>query len=43
VERVWLPMKPSARRITFLVLVIGLADIALIALGFAIYWLEFAR
>lgn len=43
VDRVWLPMKPSARRITFLVLVIGLADIALIALGFAIYWLEFAR
>jgi hypothetical protein len=43
VERVWLPMKPSARRITFLVLVIGLADIALIALGFAIYWLEYAR
>lgn len=43
VERVWLPMKPSARRITFLILAIGLADIALIALGFAIYWLEFAR
>lgn len=43
VERVWLPMKPSARRITFLVLVIGIADIALIALGFAIYWLEYAR
>lgn len=43
VERVWLPMKPSARRITFLVLVIAFADIALIALGFAIYWLEYAR
>jgi hypothetical protein len=43
VERVWLPMKPSARRITFLVLVIAIADIALIALGFAIYWLEYAR
>jgi len=43
VERVWLPMKPSARRITFLVLVIAIADVALIALGFAIYWLEFAR
>lgn len=40
IERVWLPMKPSARRITFLVLVIGLADVLLIALGFAIYWLE---
>lgn len=43
VERVWLPMKPSARRITFLVLVIGVADVLLVVLGFAIYWLEFAR
>lgn len=42
-QRVWLPMKPSARRITFLVLVIGLADVLLIALGFAIYWLEAVR
>lgn len=42
-RRVWLPMKPAARRITFLVLVIGLADIVLVALGFAIYWLEAGR
>jgi len=42
-DRVWLPMKPAARRITFLVLVIALADVLLIALGFAIYWLEFGR
>jgi len=41
--RVWLPMKPAARRITFLVLVIGLADVILVALGFAIYWIESAR
>ena len=40
VQRVWLPMKPSARRIAFLILVIALADLLLIALGFAIYWLE---
>jgi hypothetical protein len=40
---VWLPMKPAARRITFLILVIGLADIALIALGLAIYWIESGR
>lgn len=39
-ERVWLPMKPSARRITFIVLVVSVADIALIALGLTIYWLE---
>ena len=42
-RKVWLPMKPAARRITFLVLVIGLADIALVALGLAVYWIEFAR
>jgi len=42
-RRVWLPMKPSARRIMFLVLVIALADVALVALGLAIYWLELLR
>lgn len=42
-RKVWLPMKPAARRITFLVLVIGLADIALVALGLAIYWIETGR
>jgi len=42
-RRVWLPMKPSARRIMFLVLVIALADVALVALGLAIYWLESLR
>ena len=43
IRRVWLPMKPAARRITFLILVIGLADILLIALGLAIYWIESGR
>jgi len=42
-RHVWLPMKPAARRITFLILVIGLADIVLIALGLAIYWIESAH
>lgn len=42
-HKVWLPMKPAARRITFLVLVIGLADIGLVALGLAIYWIELGR
>ncbi len=42
-RRVWLPMKPAARRITFLILVIGLADIALIAFGLALYWIESGR
>lgn len=42
-RRVWTPMKPSARRITFIVLMVMLADIALIALVFAIYWIEIQR
>ena len=42
-RRVWLPMRPSARRILFLILVVSVADLALIALGFAIYWLEYGR
>jgi hypothetical protein len=42
-QRVWLPLKPAARRITLLILVIGLADIVLIALGLAIYWIESGR
>jgi hypothetical protein len=39
-RRVWVPMKPSARRITFILLVVTLAEIALIALVMAIYWAE---
>jgi hypothetical protein len=39
-RRVWVPMKPAARRITFMILLITLAEIALIALGMAIYWAE---
>lgn len=39
-RRVWVPMKPAARRITFVILLITLAEIALIALVMAIYWAE---
>ena len=39
-RRVWVPMKPSARRITFIILMVTLAEIALIALVLAIYWIE---
>ncbi len=39
-RRVWVPMKPSARRITFIILIVTLAEIALIALVLAIYWIE---
>jgi hypothetical protein len=42
-RRLWLPMSPAARRIAFLILVIGLADVLLIGLGFAIYWAEAGR
>jgi hypothetical protein len=39
-RRVWVPMKPVARRITFIILMVTLAEIALIALVLAIYWAE---
>ena len=39
-RRMWVPMKPSARRITFIILMVTLAEIALIALVMAIYWAE---
>lgn len=42
-QRVWQPMKPSARRITYMLLWITLVEIALIALGAGIYWAEFLR
>jgi len=40
-RRVWQPMKPSARRITYMLLWISAAEIALIALGVAIWFVEF--
>lgn len=40
-RRVWIPMKPTARRITFVILAITVAEIALISLVFAIYWIEY--
>jgi hypothetical protein len=39
-RRVWVPMKPAARRITFIILLVTLAELALFALVMAIYWLE---
>lgn len=40
-KRVWQPMKPSGRRITYMLLWISLVEIALIALGAGIYWSEY--
>lgn len=42
-RRVWIPMKPAARRITFIILMVTLAEIALFALVMAIYWIEKQR
>ena len=42
-RQVWVPMKPSARRITFMLIVLTLAEIALFLLLIAIYWAEHQR
>lgn len=40
-RRVWQPMKPMARRITYILLWITVVEIALIMLGAAIYFFEY--
>jgi hypothetical protein len=40
-RRVWTPMKPSARRITFILIVVTLVELALFGLVMAIYWIEY--
>ena len=40
-RRIWQPMKPAARRITYALLWITVVEIALIALGVAIYFIEY--
>ena len=40
-KRVWQPMKPSGRRITYMFWWITLVEVALIALGAGIYWSEY--
>ena len=42
-KRVWQPMRPSGRRITYMLLWITVFEIALIGLGVAIYYIEFGR
>lgn len=41
-RRVWQPMKPMSRRITYALLWITVVEIALIALGVAIYFIEYS-
>lgn len=40
-RRVWVPMKPSARRIVYILLVLTVFEVTLIALGVAIYLIEY--
>lgn len=40
-KRVWQPMKPSGRRITYMFWWITLVEIALIILGAGVYWSEY--
>lgn len=42
-RRLWQPMKPMSRRITYMLIWITVFEIALIALGVAIYLVEYAR
>lgn len=41
-RRIWQPMKPAARRITYMLLWISVVEVALIGLGVAIYFAEYA-
>ncbi len=42
-RRIWQPMKPMSRRITYMLIWITVFEVALIALGVAIYFAEYAR
>lgn len=40
-RRVWQPMKPTGRRIVYMFIWISIVEVALIALGAALYWNEY--
>ena len=40
-RKVWQPLKPMGRRIVYMLIWISIFEVALIALGFAIYWAEY--
>jgi hypothetical protein len=42
-RRVWVPMKPTHRRIVWLIWLFTLFDMAIVALGFAIWYIEYSR
>ena len=41
-RRLWLPMTPRARRITYMLVVLTAAELVLVLLVATIYWIEFA-
>jgi hypothetical protein len=41
-RRLWLPMTPRSRRITYMLVLLAAAELVLILLGATIYWIEFA-
>ena len=41
-RRLWLPMTPRARRITYMLLLLSAAELVLILLVATIYWIEFS-
>ncbi|GBE42378.1 MAG TPA: hypothetical protein ENH05_00440 [Rhizobiales bacterium] len=42
-RRVWQPMKPSARRIAFMLIVVTVAEFVVFLFVFTIFWLEMGR
>ncbi len=42
-RRVWQPMKPMARRISFILIVVTLAEFIVFLVVFAIFWLELGK
>lgn len=41
-KRIWQPMKPTARRVTYMILWVTLVEIALITLGVGLYFSEYS-
>lgn len=42
-RRLWLPMTPRSRRITYMLILLAAAELVLVVLGATIYWIEFSN
>lgn len=42
-RRLWLPMTPRSRRITYMLILLAAAELMLVVLGATIYWVEFSN